>query len=84
MRFKLTSLRKLYLELSIMILVGVVGFLILLFRFFSYESILIFVSDYWLVILILFILAIGIYDRIKGARKYKALKATKNNNLNSF
>jgi|GEM_PF-3026313 len=77
MRFKLTNLGKLYLELSIMILVGVVGFLILLFRFFSYENIFSFVGDYWLVMLILFILAIGIYDRIKGARKYKALKATK-------
>lgn len=69
--FKDTTLGKLYLEFSFMILVGVVILLTLIYHLFSYEDILSFVSDLWLPILILSIIIIGIFDRIKSIKKYK-------------
>lgn len=56
-----------------MIVLSFVSFLILSFKFFIYEDILVFFQDYSLLFIIFFITLIGLFDRLKGIRKYKEI-----------
>ncbi|WP_273212063.1 hypothetical protein [Helicobacter rodentium] len=69
---------KLYFELGVMIVVGVAIFSVLMYHFFSYGDILSFISNLWLLILILAILLIGIFDTLKGIKRYKKMSKTRN------
>lgn len=62
---------KLYFELGVMIVVSVTIFSVLMYHFFSYGDILSFIGNLWLLILILAILIIGIFDTLKGIKRYK-------------
>ncbi|EAJ1255052.1 hypothetical protein A0Y59_07725 [Campylobacter lari] len=70
---KLNTLEKLYFDLMFMIVLSFVNFLILSFKFFIYEDILVFFQDYSLLFIIFFITLIGLFDRLKGIRKYKEI-----------
>jgi len=69
---------KLYFELGVMIVVSVAIFSVLMYHFFSYGDILSFISNLWLLILILAILLIGIFDTLKGIKRYKKMSETRN------
>ncbi|WP_297810019.1 hypothetical protein [uncultured Helicobacter sp.] len=69
---------KLYFELGVMIVVSVTIFSVLMYHFFSYGDILSFISNLWLLILILAILLIGIFDTLKGIKRYKKMSETRN------
>ncbi|CAM2957446.1 SoxR reducing system RseC family protein [Helicobacter burdigaliensis] len=70
---KLNTLEKLYFDLMFMITLSFISFLILSFKFFVYEDILVFFQDYSLLFIIFVIGLIGLFDTLRGIRKYKEI-----------
>ncbi|WP_232817642.1 hypothetical protein [Helicobacter burdigaliensis] len=56
-----------------MITLSFISFLILSFKFFVYEDILVFFQDYSLLFIIFVIGLIGLFDTLRGIRKYKEI-----------
>ncbi|EAL4273092.1 hypothetical protein DM588_08815, partial [Campylobacter coli] len=48
------------------------------FKFFIYEDILVFFQDYFLLLIIFIIVLIGLFNALKGVRKYKEILKKKN------
>ena len=68
---KLDTLEKLYFDLIFMVVLGFVSFLILSSKFFIYEDIMVFFQDCFLLFIIFVIVLIGLFDTLKGIRRYK-------------
>lgn len=56
-----------------MMVLSFVIFLILSFKFFIYENILVFFQDYFLLLIIFIIVLIGLFDKFKEIKKYKLI-----------
>ncbi|EAK6075101.1 hypothetical protein CIF35_08540, partial [Campylobacter jejuni] len=70
---KLNTLEKLYFDSMFMMVLSFVIFLILSFKFFIYENILVFFQDYFLLLIIFIIVLIGLFDKFKEIKKYKLI-----------
>lgn len=74
---KLDTLEKLYFDLIFMVVLGFVSFLILSSKFFIYEDIMVFFQDCFLLFIIFVIVLIGLFDTLKGIRRYKEILKNK-------
>lgn len=75
---KLNTLEKLYFDSMFMMVLSFIIFLILSFKFFIYENILVFFRDYFLLLIIFTIVLIGLFNTLKSVRKYKEILKKKN------
>ncbi|EAI3540018.1 hypothetical protein E4P67_09015 [Campylobacter jejuni] len=75
---KFNTLEKLYFDSMFMMVLSFVIFLILSFKFFIYEDILVFFQDYFLLLIIFVIVLIGLFNTLKSVRKYKEILKKKN------